>query len=760
MLEVQLDKEELVEMKYNNVVDKLLFDYYAIHCRRKGDIYSPFPFYLSQREYAKIKFFTEEINKLSLHILNNLNNEYGDYKEMLPNFPLKDEILNISRELPDIFWCRYDSFIEDNGRVFFSEGNYDKPCAQRELAIGEYFKCNNNVNKSFTEKFIVEFKTVVNKNYGNRKINVLILADSCHYEEVHLSMLYREWLQSDNINIILGGSNNLYVKNYNVYCFKEQIHIILRQFPTENLYELNDIDCILKAYEKNNVLIINDPRVIILQSKSIFAYFHKLLKEGRLPLHVEQIIEECIPYTELLSDKNIDIALKNKDKYVIKPMLGRYSEEVFIGKLYSENQWIEIINSIEEYKDTYILQEFRDIRIDNAVEIKSAYPNNVNAFCNFGVYLCNNKVSGICSRWNYNYLTDNESTFITPIGVLDSDFTIRYNEKIKSKAEEFKDVNLELVNFGFLGAYNNARQYISLDEFYLNHNKFEELVYATEEILKIFNKVSDFVYKNKGWFDSILDIESMDRTIYTQKDFHYLSILGRMDWVLDIDNNLKLLELNNETPAGLYEASVINDYLIERYKRKIENPNDKFYNILSKNIEEYIVKYLPKTIGIFSTCYYEDYYNIDIVFNIVSNIAHKYNIEVLKGNIYNLKVIGDNLYYFNKKIDMIYRYFPLNWFDRYNLKEVLEWINNKNCINQPVTMIAQSKALFAVIYEMMNTNFFTDKEKNIVIKYIPYTDLSYKSLKTVDYLCKPIFEREGKGIYRSGELSQRDRSAG
>ncbi|MDF2504338.1 MAG: glutathionylspermidine synthase [Clostridium sp.] len=753
---VQQDKKErkYLNMKYNNVVDKLLFDYYAIHCKRKGDIYSPYPFYLTQSEYRKIKDYTTTIHRLSLDILNNINTKYRDYKEMIPDFPLKSEILNLNREISDVFWTRYDCFIEDKDKIFFSEGNYDKPCAQRELAIGEYFNCDNNVNKEFVENFKNKFNFIAEKYYGNRKINVLILADPCHYEEVHLSMLYREWLEDSKINIILGGSNNVHVKDEKVYCFDKSIDIILRQFPTENLYEINDIEAILKLYEKNKVLILNDPRIIILQSKGIFAYFHKLLSEDRLDDYTAKIVKECIPCTELLSKENINKARGNKNKYVIKPILGRYSEDVFIGSSYSEEEWKLIIDDIKYCTQYYILQEFRQIRKDNIVELKRGYAHNIDAFCNFGVYLSCNEITGICSRWNYDYLTDNETTFVTPIGIKDTKLHIKYNENIKDK--EFKSVNLDLVEQGFLGAYNNAREYISLDQVILSKDKFEELKNASSEILKLFNKVSEFVYENKGWLDDVLGITSINESIYSTKDFKYLSILGRMDWALDIDNNLKLMELNNETPAGLYEATALNDYLIKRYKRNIENPNKNFEEILGRNIEEYILKYNPKTIGIFSTCYYEDYYNIDIIFNVVEKISSKYNIKVIKGNVYNLRVENHKLYYFDEVIDMIYRYFPLNWFEKFNMKAVGHWINNKNCINQPVTLIAQSKSLFAVIYELLSTKFFTSYEKNLVLKYIPYTDISNKSMKTIDYICKPILEREGLGVYTRGQLSSID----
>ncbi|WP_406541039.1 hypothetical protein ACI7YW_09455 [Clostridium ljungdahlii] len=47
-------------------------------------------------------------------------------------------------------------------------------------------------------------------------------------------------------------------------------------------------------------------------------------------------------------------------------------------------------------------------------------------------------------------------------------------------------------------------------------------------------------------------------------------------------------------------------------------------------------------------------------------------------------------------------------------------------------------------------------KKGIILKYIPYTDFSNKSMKTIDYICKPILEREGEGIYTRGQLICQD----
>lgn len=41
---------------------------------------------------------------------------------------------------------------------------------------------------------------------------------------------------------------------------------------------------------------------------------------------------------------------KNKDNYVIKSLVGRYSQEVYIGKFYTQEKWNEQIKIVSKRK--------------------------------------------------------------------------------------------------------------------------------------------------------------------------------------------------------------------------------------------------------------------------------------------------------------------------------------------------------------------------------------------------------------------------
>ena len=121
-----------------------------------------------------------------------------------------------------------------------------------------------------------------------------------------------------------------------------------------------------------------------------------------------------------------------------------------------------------------------------------------------------------------------------------------------------------------------------------------------------------------------------------------------------------------------------------------------------------------------------------------------------------MKVEGDEIYLYGNKIDAIYRYYPLDWFcfDE-DMKKFLDPLSKKEyLINPGHTLITQSKAFFAVLYEVIGKGILSKEEEKIIRTYIPYTTLERDSKLSADYLAKPYLSREGNGILDSfAELS-------
>lgn len=735
---------------YKCLTDKLLFDYYMIDSRRKDSIFSPAPFYLEKEIAEHMKISAEIIDALVQRIVKNINTDFNDFIDYIPNFNYKKEILNLEVPLSPVFWTRFDGFIRENGGIFFSEFNYDKPCAQREILASEYLYAKNNINKGFKENFINSYKTIASKFFKeSRNFNTAILIDPCHLEESRLAYLYTEILEDTNFRFIPVGPKNLKVINGELFAFgKEKIDIILRQFPTEHLDEVTDIELILDLYNKEKILILNDPRIIVAQCKNLFSFLWKLTlnNDKRLTDIEKEVIRTTIPYTVPFKKEYINEITNNKNKHVLKPIYGRYSEDVFIGILYNDEEWNNVINYVLEKSDSFILQEFCPIHKDS---VTAAYKDRLipkEAFGNFGVYLIEGKVQGFCTRWNESYLTCDESTWITPIGISTNSLKVM-NSSLKDRKKLWNKVtDKAMMEYDFTGRYFRNKEYIGLDSVVINKEKFLELKAACEDICEIFKKAQNLVISNINTFAEVLGIEGLNN-LAIQNYTDAFTFLGRMDWCLNSKGDWRLLEFNSETPAGLVESIGVSKIIKEELNIKLENPNEDMPNTV-KNVFHKILKDYEKikpikNIAILSTTYYEDWYNVSAIYNIVKDIPY----NIIMGNIFDVKVLNDKVYLYDTPLDAVFRYYPLDWFIKDGNEEMLKAMElNTLSINPPHTIITQSKAFLALIFELKNQGFFSDKDNKIIDKYIAPTSFDVENLNTVDICIKPLLDREGNGV--------------
>ena len=735
---------------YKSLTDKLLFDYYMIDSRRKDSIFSPAPFYLEKETAKNMKFSAEILDALVQRIITNINGTFSDFIDFIPHFSYKREILKLKVPLSPVFWTRFDGFIRDDGGIFFSEFNYDKPCAQREVLVSEYLYAENNVNTDFKEAFINSYKNIVCEFFKeNRIFNTAILIDPCHLEESRLSYLYTEILEDNSFHFIPVGPKNLKVINGELFAFgKEKIDIILRQFPTEHLDEVTDIESILNLFDKKEVLILNDPRIIIGQCKNLFSFLWTLVtsNDDRITNIEKEVIRNTLPYTTLFEVKYVNEAINNKDKYVLKPVYGRYSEDVFIGILYNNEEWLEIVNYVLKKNNSFILQEFCPIHKDSVTAASKDRHIPKEAFGNFGVYLIEGKVKGFCTRWNESYLTCDESTWITPVGLSENPLkVINANLQCRKKTWD-KVTDRAMLEYEFTGRYFRDKEYVGLDSLLINKNKFLELKNASEAICEIFKKAQNLVVNNIDTFASVLGIEGLNG-LAVQRYTDSFVFLGRMDWCLNSKGQWKLLEFNSETPAGLVESMGISKILKEELSIKYENPNEYMEEILKNQFYKIIKDYEKvkeiNNIAILTSTYYEDWYNCKAIYNVVNHLP--YNITI--GNIFDIKVQNDKLYLYGEPIDAVFRYYPLDWFLKDDKKEILKALeSNTLSINPPHTIITQSKAFLALVFELKAQGFFSDTESKLIDKYITETSFNVKNLNTVDICIKPLLDREGNGV--------------
>lgn len=737
-----------------NYTEHVLFDNYMVSAYGEEFVHSQIPFYIEKDLYEKTVYYAELINELSLRILQNIGGSHKELLNYFEDFKFKDKIFNLECALSPMYWTRYDTFFEEWGNIKFAEFNYDKPCGQKEIDLAGQLDFDGNVNKGFCDKLKKELLAIAEEYCGrNEEINVGFLMDPCHYEELHHSNYFKHIFKDTNINIIQAGPNNLSVIDDEVYAYsKVKLKVILRLFPTEFFYEINNIGEILDVFNKGNVLIINDPRIIAVQAKGFFAYLWNLVKtDSPLISHEEKsAVKKCIPYTELFGKSKIEDVINRKDEYVVKSSLGRYSQEVYIGINYSPEDWKCRVESIGESRKVHIIQERIDIRQDYTYAPDINGTNMpISAYGNFGTYIMKDKAIGFLVRWGNSLLTNDYETWMNPIGI--DDFPIKINKlPIENREELYEKMSEELAfKYKFTGEYTNINEAVSLDALLINSRLYEEIVYVSEKFCSILEGVYKNIQSNMKIFGAILGVPEGLYKIVENTTVKEFCALGRIDLCIDNESNLKILEFNSETPAGIVESLEIGKFLSEELSLNYRNPNEdlreKIKCILKDIISQIEKEKEVKNIAVVTCWYYEDIYNTNVICDILKELEG-YN--VIFGNIYDLKVKDDEIYLYGNKIDALYRYYPLDWFyyDE-DMRFLIKPLSRGNyLINPGHTIISQSKVIFALIYELLGKGIISDEDEKFILKYIPYTTMEKDKLLCHDYLVKPYLGREGQSI--------------
>lgn len=743
--------------KQINYTEDVLFNNYMVSSLGEEYVHSQIPFYFDKSTYEKMVFYSEEINRISLNVLKNIKEGHSELLNYFDDFMFKEKIFNLKCPMSPIFWARYDTFRDVDGDIYFAEFNYDKPCGQKEIDLAGKCSFDGNINVSFINNVVKELLKIC-KEYEmeKEKIDVGFLMDPCHYEELHHSYYFKHILKDTNINIVQVGPNNLSVRDGYVYAYSNfKLKIILRLFPTEFFYEISNISEILNCVDCGNLLLINDPRVIAIQAKGFFAYLWNLVKSDSklLSIRDKEIITKCIPYTEILNQDDIQDVIINKDSYVVKSSLGRYSQEVYIGKLYTQEMWENKIKTVSKSNKVHVKQKLINIRQEYTYAPGN---NNMNipvlAFGNFGIYIMDYKVEGLLVRWSRELLTNDDYTWMCPIGV--ENFPVYIKEFNPKNRKEIWDeiIDESVFKYNFTGAYTNIYEYISLNSLILKECAYKEMLSVSSKFCEILKKIYPYIQKEIELFGPILGIPEELYKLVSTSCATSLCALGRIDFAIDNDGSLKILEFNSETPAGLVEAIGLNSIIKEKLNIQYQNPNVNLKEHIKKsffNILEELKKIKKvKNIAVVTSWYYEDIYTSNLIAEILKEL-NEYS--VIFGNIYDLKVNNNKIYLYGNEIDAIYRHYPLDWFSYEDeMKKLIDPLSSgQYLINPGHTLITQSKALFAVIHELVRKKFFSRDDEEFVLKYIPYTCLEPDNVLSFDYVTKPYLSREGAGVMLS-----------
>ncbi|MGE7983720.1 glutathionylspermidine synthase family protein [Solibacillus sp. NPDC093137] len=304
----------------------------------------------------------------------------------------------------------------------------------------------------------------------------------------------------------------------------------------------------------------------------------------------------------------------------------------------------------------------------------------------------------------------------------------------------------------------------------LSEATISELEYATNILWKIFQKVAkQFKHLQP---QQLLALGIREEMIpYIHLDYlQQQSILARFDFICSEDGQIKVIELNGDTPFLITETFRMNQFLCDEFQLSNKNNEKVLVKSLSQGLLSalhYLNKPIKSPLKVVITGKQaeediEEYTHVKYLQSILPFELEFVPITQLIIYEQDTGTIERGLYTPNMgRIDILYRpAHPLEFLvdDISNDEEasriglsLLELVKDRQLaiINSPAAYVLQSKILLWLIWERRNDpKLFTKEERVAIEKYMLPTYLSAEPfiVNNSAYVKKPVYAREGNTI--------------
>ncbi len=299
-----------------------------------------------------------------------------------------------------------------------------------------------------------------------------------------------------------------------------------------------------------------------------------------------------------------------------------------------------------------------------------------------------------------------------------------------------------------------------------------EIAAATEKLGLVFSRTVHMARQGEySLFEALgLPVETWDAVRIAGSEL-MPTVIGRFDFA-ETDQGLKMLELNSDTPTSIVEAYEVNGHVCSMFGVKDPNAGMKQHlrDALMAGAAQYAARgYAVDRVAFSALDWHEEDAGTTRYLLACSGLDGRFV------PLSDLRVYEDQLCVWqedgtHEPIDLLYRLHALEKLAEEKDAEdgyptgahALDLMaRRKVCVlNPPSALIAQSKALQALIWNLHEAGeFFTPEEHETIRTYMLPTYMEDQFEGQRPFVSKPIFGREGGGVtlYRAdGTVEERD----
>jgi glutathionylspermidine synthase len=683
-----------------------------------------------------------------------------------PAFPLAKEIFAAGPLPTPFFWSRFDIFERADGGLAALEYNCDKPAGQREIWAAEALVPHrSNVNRGARSHFrraLAAAWAAHRRRFAlaARTPRLAILADPAHREEFRLAYLFGREAAALGWTWDVVGPDNLVVDAGRPTAYGRPVDVVLRHYPAEYLYELPAAAALWTAATEGRVLWLNDPRAVVAQAKSAFAHLWVLAEDDRWLTRAEAaLVRRALPPTGLASSPGwLDRARARPEDYVLKPVLGRYSEKVRVGALASVEEWQRGLDEAAVSPDDWVIQAYVPPRRRWLPDAGASGDGGRPGYVNWGVYLAAGRPAGICPRFQPTPLTEEGRVWWAPVvaqrtrplppTVLEPATAVMPTRGIGSAWRAIADRHALA---GYTNVWTDGLANFTLAAVGVTPAAWDELAHANAVIGHAVGRVLAHL-NGRPELAASLGIPGALPVLVTRVEApHEWSFLSRLDWALTTDGQWKLMEINSDTPAGLWETGSIAPE-VARLHGRVDALNAGFWPALSAAWHRLARSALGGdgrrfTIGMIgSPGAVEDQDQLRAHERAARRALPHATFE--RGSPEALVVRRGRAWLRGRPLDLLFRYYPLHWLAAPRFEPLLALVRAGRLPMLPAAhcLLPQSKAFLALLWELHDRGFFPPAEAAAIRRHVPRTALDPRQLGNAPFVVKPYLEHEGLGV--------------
>jgi glutathionylspermidine synthase len=760
--------------------DQLLVSWALASGPAERDIAAPVPLTLEPGCAQALVSVAMRLDRFLRRLGGNVHDPKSSLEWRAPEFPLAKEFLAAGPLTGPFFWSRFDIFERADGGLSVLEYNCDKPAGQREIWAGAALapgrsNPNRGARAAFRQALVTAWWRYAQRHGRAARPRAAILVDPSHREEFRLAYLYGREIHALGWPWTVVGHENLVVDGEHALAYGEPVDIILRQYPAEFLHELPAMPDLWRLARAGRLLWLNDPRAVAVQAKSIFAMAWTLASEERLSRADARLVRDHVPPTGLAADSRwLERAEARPEDWVIKPVLGRYSEGVALGAACSAEDWQRAIDGAAARPYDYVVQAY----VPPRRRWLPAPGGERGGYVNWGVALAGGRFAGICPRLQPTPLTDEATTWWAPLRLghrapatpavvaprpaLRAELT-RHRARRSRTTRGPGPTWLRLAERCAMGGYTNVWTAglgnFALAGVELSREAWDELGHATTRIGRATARA--LAHLDDPTLLAPLGIPpGVARACAARPAPPFLS---RLDWARTTEGRWQLLEINSDTPAGLWETGLAAHAIAPLLSRGVP-PSPALWPCLAHAWRSVVEHGLgpdaadrPITIGLAGVLGAAEDFD-EIRAHARAAAAAFPRARLVLGEIDQLRFDAGGASLRSVRLEVLFRYYPLDWCETPALAPLLDVVAAQRLvmIPGPHAVVSQSKAFLALLHELAGHGFFPPEDAAAIRAYVPPTAVDHRRLGA-RWVAKPFLEREGHGVRFSDDLPRRER---